>query len=52
MLYTAYAAQGKPSGDARIQEAIAGLFKYVENPSAYNAFKFADRLKALGGLLP
>ena len=44
--------RGKPAGDARIQEAIGGLFKYVENPSAYNAFKFADLLKALGGLLP
>lgn len=52
VLYTAYSKQGKPSGDARIQESIAGLFKQVENPSAYNAFKFADGMRALGGQLP
>jgi hypothetical protein len=52
VLYTAYAAGGKPAGDGRIPGAIALLFKQVENPSAYDAFKFADLLKALGGLLP
>lgn len=52
VLYTAYAAKGKPAGDTRIQEAINGLFANLENPSAYNAFKFADLLKALNGLLP
>ncbi len=52
VLYTAYAAQGKPAGDARIQEAIAGLYKNLDNPSAYDAFTFADRLKSLGGMLP
>ena len=52
VLYTAYAAQGKPAGDARIQEGIDGLFKNLENPSAYNAFKFGELLKALGGMLP
>jgi hypothetical protein len=52
VLYTAYSAQGKPAGDARIQEGIDALFKNLENPSAYNAFKFADLLKALGGSLP
>jgi hypothetical protein len=51
VLYTAYVGQGK-AGDARIQGAIAGLFKSVDNPSAYDAFKFADMLKALGGMLP
>ena len=51
-LYTAYASKGRPANDARIQETISGLFKQVENPSAYNAFKFADQMKALDKLLP
>jgi hypothetical protein len=52
VLYMAY-TQGKP-GDARIQQAIDGLLKsnYVANPSAYDAFKFADMMKGVGGLLP
>lgn len=52
VLYTAYSAKGKPAGDARIQGGIDALFKNVENPSAYNAFKYAELLKALGGTLP
>jgi hypothetical protein len=52
VLYTSY-TQGKP-GDARIQQAIDGLLKsnYVANPSAYDAFKFSDMMKGVGGLLP
>jgi hypothetical protein len=54
VLYTAYVAEGKPAGDARIQQAIDGLLKtnYVANPSAYDAFKFSDMMKGVGGLLP
>jgi Cytochrome c554 and c-prime len=51
-LYNSYSAKAKPANDAQIQEAIAALFKSVENPSTYNAFKFADQMKALGRLLP
>jgi hypothetical protein len=52
VLYMAY-TQGKP-GDARTQQAIDGLLRsnYVANPSAYDAFKFADMMKGVGGLLP
>jgi hypothetical protein len=52
VLYAAY-TQGKP-GDARIQQAIDGLLRsnYVANPSAYDAFKFSDMMKGVGGLLP
>jgi hypothetical protein len=52
VLYAAY-TQGKP-GDARIQQSIDALLKsnYVANPSAYDAFKFADMMKGVGGLLP
>jgi hypothetical protein len=52
VLYTAYASKGKPAGDTRIQEAISTLFTHLENPSAYNAFQFADLLKTLNGVLP
>jgi hypothetical protein len=51
VLYTAYAGPGK-TGDVRVTGAIAGLFKSVDNPSAYDAFRFADMMKALGGMLP
>jgi hypothetical protein len=51
-LYTAYAAQARPRNDTQIQAGIQGLFQQVENPSAYNAFKFADQMRAVSGLLP
>jgi hypothetical protein len=51
-LYTAYSATAKPANDAEIRQAISGLFQQLENPSAYNAFKFADQLKGLARLLP
>lgn len=51
-LYTAYSSKGKPSNDAGIEGAISGLFKQVENPSSYNAFKFADQMRALDKQLP
>jgi hypothetical protein len=51
-LYTAYSSKGKPANDAGIQGSISGLFKQVENPSSYNAFKFADQMRALDKQLP
>jgi hypothetical protein len=51
-LYNAYSSKSKPANDAAIQDAFAGLFKSVDNPSSYNGFKFADQMKALGRLLP
>ena len=51
-LYQTYSATAKPLHDAEIQKAISGLFQQLENPSAYNAFKFADQLKGLARLLP
>lgn len=35
-----------------IQEAVAGLFKQLENPSSYNARTFAAQMKAMAPLLP
>jgi len=51
-LYVAYSAKGKPANDAAIQGALSGLFKQMENPSSYDAFKFADQMRALDRLLP
>jgi hypothetical protein len=51
-LYSAYAAQARPRNDTQIQTGIQGLFQQVENASAYNAFKFADQMRAVNGLLP
>jgi hypothetical protein len=47
-----YSSKGKPANDAQINDAIAALFKLVDNPSAYNSFTFSAQMKALGKLLP
>jgi hypothetical protein len=51
-LYSVYAAQARPRNDTQIQAGIQGLFQQVENPSAYNAYKFADQMRMVSGLLP
>ena len=51
-LYTADSAKAKPANDSQIADAIGTLFKSVENPSTYNAFKFADLVAVVGKLLP
>ena len=51
-LYTALATQTKPGNDAQIRSSLRALFDQVENPSTYNAFRFAAQMRALNGLLP
>jgi hypothetical protein len=51
-LYLAYASQARPANDAQIRAALKALFQQVENPSAYNAPKFAEAMRALSGELP
>lgn len=51
-LYTAYAAQTRASNDAQIRAALKALFQQVENPSAYNAPKFAEVMRVLSQVLP
>jgi hypothetical protein len=46
-LYTAYSRDTQPSSDADIRSAINGLFRQLENPSAYNADQFASALRRL-----
>jgi len=48
-LYIAEAKAGSPSPDTRA--AIDGLFKLVNNPSAYNAPQFAAQLKMVHATL-
>jgi hypothetical protein len=51
-LYTAYATQARASNDTQIRAALKALFQQVENPSAYNAPKFAEVMRALSQVLP
>jgi len=43
-IYIAYAKAGG-SGNGEARAAINGLFQQLENPSAYNAPKFAAAMK-------
>jgi hypothetical protein len=51
-LFLAFASQARPANDAQIRIALKALFQQVENPSAYNAPKFAEALRALSQVLP
>jgi alpha-mannosidase len=51
-LYVAYSAQTHPANDTQIRAALKALFQQVENPSAYNAPKFAAQMRALSEVLP
>ncbi len=51
-LYLAFASQAHPTSDTQIRAAIKALFQQVENPSAYNAPKFAETMRALSQVLP
>ena len=48
----ALATQARPANDAQVRGALKALFQQVENPSAYNAFRFAAQMRTLNGLLP
>jgi hypothetical protein len=51
-LYLAYSGQARPATDVQIRAALKALFQQVENPSAYNAPKFAEAMRALSQVLP
>jgi hypothetical protein len=51
-LYIAYASAGHATSDTQIRAALRALFQQVENPSAYNAPKFAEAMRALSQVLP
>jgi hypothetical protein len=49
-LYLTYPARA--ANDTQIRSALKALFQQVENPSAYNAPKFAEAMRALSQVLP
>jgi Cytochrome c554 and c-prime len=51
-LYLAYFSQVRAANDSQIRAALQALFQQVENPSAYNAPKFAAQMRALSEVLP
>jgi len=51
-LYLAYTSQARAANDAQIRAALKALFQQVENPSSYNAPKFAEAMRALSQVLP
>ena len=51
-LYVTYARNTNVSNDQPLRDALKGLFDRVQNPSAYNAFTFAQQMQVVNGLLP
>ncbi len=50
-LFIAYSKNGHLANEQQIRAAIHGLFQQLEDPSAYNGFKFAREMKSLNSLL-
>jgi hypothetical protein len=50
-LYIAYSRDAKPANAGEVRDAINGLFRQLENPSAYNADQFASALRRIRPLL-
>lgn len=51
-LYLVYSAQARANNDAQIRAGLKALFQQVDNPSAYNAPKFAEAMRSLSQVLP
>jgi hypothetical protein len=49
-LFIAYTKNDRLANEAQIRAGIHGLFQQVEDPSAYNGFKFAQAMKSLNAL--
>jgi hypothetical protein len=50
-LFAAYMQNNKGANDADMREAIKGLFQQVDNPSAYNAPRFAAQMQKVSSAL-
>jgi hypothetical protein len=50
-LFIAYSKNGSVANDQQVRAGISGLFQQLEDPSAYNGFKFAREMKNLNSLL-
>jgi len=51
-LFVTYSKNASVANATQVRAAIQGLFREVQNPSAYNAFNFAQQMRAVNGLLP
>jgi hypothetical protein len=51
-LFNGINAQAPMGNQAQVRTAIDALFKQVEDPSSYNAFKFASQMRVVNNLLP
>ena len=51
-LFIAYSQNAHLGNEPQIKAAIHTLFQLLEDPSAYNGFRFARELKNLNSLLP
>jgi hypothetical protein len=51
-LFVTYSRTTNVANATQVRAAIQGLFREVQNPSAYNAFNFAQQMRAVHGLLP
>src|SRR5450755_1143582 len=49
-LFIAYTKNDHLANEAQIRAAIHGLFQQLEDPSAYNGFRFAKEMKSLNAL--
>ncbi|MFZ0641104.1 MAG: multiheme c-type cytochrome [Candidatus Acidiferrales bacterium] len=50
-LFLSYSQNSKPTDDADLRAAIAGLYQQLQNPSAYNGFQFAAQLHKFNAAL-
>ena len=50
-LFIAYTKNGRLANDSQIRAAINGLFRQLDDPSAYNGFQFAAAMKSLNSLI-
>lgn len=50
-LFIAYTKNGKLGNEAQIRAGINGLFRQLDDPSTYDAFKFAAAMKSLNALI-
>jgi Cytochrome c554 and c-prime len=51
-LYFAYTKNNQLANDAQIRDAIKAMFRQLDDPSAYDGFKFAMAMQTLNALFP
>jgi len=51
-LALAYSKNEQPANQQELRAAITGLFQQLDNPSAYNAQRFAVQMRKVAALVP